>query len=34
MTPRAHPDRAEDQFERLAKGLLEYETLTGDEIRA
>ena len=25
-------ERAED-FERLAKGLLEYETLTGDEIR-
>jgi cell division protease FtsH len=23
----------EDEFERLAKGLLEYETLTGDEIR-
>ena len=22
-----------DDFERLAKGLLEYETLTGDEIR-
>ena len=22
-----------DEFERLAKGLLEYETLTGDEIR-
>ncbi|MFA5539128.1 MAG: cell division protein FtsH, partial [Gemmobacter sp.] len=25
-------DKAED-FERMAKGLLEYETLTGDEIR-
>ena len=25
-------EKAED-FERLAKGLLEYETLTGDEIR-
>jgi cell division protease FtsH len=24
---------AHDEFERLAKGLLEYETLTGDEIR-
>ena len=23
----------EDEFERLAKGLLEYETLTGEEIR-
>jgi cell division protease FtsH len=26
-------DDHEEEFERLAKGLLEYETLTGDEIR-
>ncbi len=33
MTKRKDPDEEEQGLDRLAEGLLEYETLSGDEIK-
>jgi cell division protease FtsH len=34
MSRRGHPDQEEEGLHAIAEGLLEYETLTGDEIQA